>query len=264
LLRGVYVGYQLTCQARLGFWILYEEIQILNKTKNGARRTPIFHLPRGSWAEPTETTLPVLASVVHRSKKAKLHDLAGPFALTKGMVAEEYQDDPDLSTWAEDLRDDPEASEDDEALPLLADLLNRGSNQTLSEQAQLHLLGPTAVPTDANIPLAPRLLGGTHGDHPSGARIRGTPFEESETARPGGSGRSLLALVAASTPHSAAYRRLAFRRCSMRTTCRWTASIPRRRPMLRWWHIWCKPPAWSRRRSGTPSRPGTSPPKANR
>jgi hypothetical protein len=130
----------------LGFWILYEEMQILNKTKNGARRTPIFHLPRGSWAEPTETTLPVLASLIHRSKKARLHDLAGPFALTKGMVAEEYQDDPDLSTWAEDLRDDPEPSEDDEALPLLADLLARGSDQTLSEQAQLHVLGPTAVP----------------------------------------------------------------------------------------------------------------------
>jgi hypothetical protein len=46
------------------------------------------------------------------------------------MVAEEYQDHPDLSTWAEGLRDDPEPSEDDEALPLLADLLNCGSNLT--------------------------------------------------------------------------------------------------------------------------------------
>jgi hypothetical protein len=36
---------------------------------------------------------------------------------------------------------------------------------------------------------APALLSGTHGDHPSGARIRDTTFEESETARPEGSFR---------------------------------------------------------------------------
>jgi hypothetical protein len=81
-------------QARLAFWVLYEQIEDLqlgSTDRKTSRRTPIFHLPPTLWEEETELTLPPLLSNEHRSKRRKVGGHSGPFALTKGMVNEVYQ-----------------------------------------------------------------------------------------------------------------------------------------------------------------------------
>jgi hypothetical protein len=139
-------------QARLAFWVLYEQIEDLQSgstDRKTTRRTPIFHLPSALWEEETELTLPPLLSNEHRSKRRKVGGHSGPFALTKGMVNEVYQLDPDTAEWAEDLRDDPVPSAEDEALPTLAHLLNTAAYHGLFERAQSHVLGAQNVSAGA-------------------------------------------------------------------------------------------------------------------